>query len=828
MAEGWTEEESPPPLDLRLVPMAVAVWGGALVGLSFGAWPGDHLLWWAPPLVVLPALIVATPTNWRFGALTGYAGFVAALAISLLYWQSAQRNPLTRAAATGSWATVALTVTAAPKELASPFPVTGMSGPKAGAITPATGAATGGHRSSGAAVPAPTAAGKQWLVTGRADLAVIAGREFEPAMTVTVMASGVDWSALVPGSRVSLGGLLTPDTYSVLPGVTIKARSGPILVRTAPWWQRTADSIRRQLSANAAQLSGDAAGLLPGLVVGNTDAITPALQADAKVTGLTHLLAVSGSHFALLCGLAVLLLRAAGPRWAAAGGAMVLVGLVVLVGPGASVLRAAVMGSIGLLAMSTGRNRSALPALAAATVCLLLYDPTLSRSVGFALSVLATGGLILLAPLWSKALQRRRVPAGWADLLAVPAAAFVTTMPVITALSGAISLASVPANLLAAVVVGPALIIGVGSALAGPWWPPAAHAMARADQPLLNWIALVAHRLARWNSASLPWPATAPGVLALAGLLVGGLLALRQRKLRALLLAVIVGAGVILVPAQVISVGWPPPGWLLTACEVGQGDGMVLSTGEPGIGVVVDAGPDPALIDACLDRLQIATIPLVVLTHLHADHVDGLSGVLQGRSVGAIGVGPDRDGVAAWRTVNELAAARGVPVVGLPRGTRWGSGGLTIEVLGPDGPFRGTDSDENNDSVVLMAGIQGVRILMTGDVQNEAQQQLLNNRVDLRADVFEQPHHGSAKVLPAFVSAVHPTVSVIGVGRDNDYGQPSPKALAQLTALGSIVLRTDLDGDATVCVTDGRLSAVTRGVSLPAGSSKGAGTSDGS
>ncbi len=243
--------------------------------------------------------------------------------------------------------------------------------------------------------------------------------------------------------------------------------------------------------------------------------------------------------------------------------------------------------------------------------------------------------------------------------------------------------------------------------------------------------------------------------------------------------------------------------------------------------MVVDTGPDPGLMDACLRRLGISTVPLVVLTHLHADHVDGLAGVLAGRSVGAIGVGPDRDGVGAWRTVNELAAARGVPVVGLPKGTRWASGGLTVQVLGPDAAFHGTDSDENNDSVVLLAAVQGMRILMTGDIQNEAQQQLLDDRVDLRAEVFEQPHHGSAKVLPAFVSAVRAKVSVIGVGRDNDYGQPSPKALAQLAAIGSRVLRTDLDGDAAVCVTDGQLSTVTRGASLPAGSSKGTGTSDG-
>jgi competence protein ComEC len=805
MGRGLAEEELQPPIDLRLVPMALAVWAGAVTGLSGAPW-----LWTAAfcctALLFATALAPAIRRQvWSAGALAALGGAVAALLISVLHWHSAEQNPLTLAAVRGSFATAELTVTAAPRELPSPFPVTDLT-------------------SSGGGGEAAT----QWLVATRADRAIVADREFAPAMPVTVMAIGDRWAALVPGAQIRVGGLLAPDPYSVLPGVMLKARSAPIQVRPAPWWQGAASSVRDHLVRNASLLSKDAKGLLPGLVVGNTDGVTTELKADAKLTGLTHLLAVSGSHFALLCGLTVMLLRGGGPRFAAAGGAVVLLGLVILVGPGASVLRAAVMGSVALIAMSTGRNRTALPALATATIGLLLYDPTLSRSVGFALSVLATAGLILLAPVWSKALQRIGFPPGWAELLAVPAAAFVVTMPVIAALSGAISLASIPANLLAAPAVGPALVIGMGSALTAPWWPTAAAVLARADQPLLEWIAFVAHRLARWQAATLPWPASVPGVLALSGLVIAGLLILRRQRVRAVVLAVVVGAGIVLIPAQVISIGWPPPGWVLVACEVGQGDGMVLSTGEDGVGIVVDTGPDPALMDACLTRLHIATIPLLVLTHLHADHVDGLSGVLAGRTVGAIGVGPDRDAVAGWRTVTGLAAARGIPVVGLPKGTRWASGRLEFEVLGPEGAFRGTDSDENNDSVVLMAQVSGIRILMTGDVQNEAQQQLLDDGVDLRADVLEQPHHGSAKVLPAFVGAVRPDVSVIGVGRDNDYGQPSPKALAQLSGLGSAVLRTDLQGDAAVCVIDGRISTAIRGPSLPANSSKGGGTSDGS
>ena len=652
MTKRWTEDEAPPLIDLRLVPAALAVWAGCLVGLATGGWISVGDLWWIVLLVAAGAVLLFIRRRpWWTGVLASSAGFLAALAISTLYWHAAADNPLTVAASHGSWATVRMTVKSQAVQLPSTFPV-------------AAGQPAG--QSAAAAI--------QWLLTGRADHAEVAGREFAPAMDISLMATGDAWPDLVPGAVIEVGGLLAVDPYSVLPGVVIKARSGPIAVAPATWWQSAASSVRHHLVQSASGLTVDAKGLLPGLVVGNTDEISPELEADAKLTGLTHLLAVSGSHFALLCGLTVLMLRRVGPRIAAAGGALVLVGLVVLVGPGASVLRAAVMGSIALIALTVGRNRTALPALAAATIGLLLYDPTLGVSVGFALSVQATAALILLAPVWSKALQRHGLPTGWADLLAVPAAAQVATMPIIAALSGGISLASVPANLLAALAVGPALVIGMCSALAGPWWPTGARALARVDQPLLEWIAFIAHRLASWQSASVPWPASVPGVLALTALLVGGLLTLRNRRFRTLVVAVIAGAGVIIVPAQVISVGWPPPGWVLTACEVGQGDGMVLSTGEPGTAVVVDTGPDPALMDACLSRLHIATVPLVVLTHLHADHVDGLSGVLQGRSVGAIGVGPDRDAVPAWRTVNQLARARGIPVVALPKGTQWGSG----------------------------------------------------------------------------------------------------------------------------------------------------------
>ena len=229
----------------------------------------------------------------------------------------------------------------------------------------------------------------------------------------------------------------------------------------------------------------------------------------------THLLAVSGSHFAILCGIVVVVLRRFGPRIGRGRGTVTLIGLVILVGPQPSVLRAAVMGAIAMLALLAGRTRSCVPALAAAVIALLLVDPQLAVSVGFALSVLATGGLILIAPAWSEALQRRGVPRGWADLLVVPVAAQIVTMPVIVLISGSVSVVGVLANLLVAPVVAPALVLGVLCALTGPWWPGAAALLAQMAAPMLRGSPASPIRLARWPNATVPWPATPAGAILL-------------------------------------------------------------------------------------------------------------------------------------------------------------------------------------------------------------------------------------------------------------------------------------------------------------------------
>ena len=781
----WTEDESPPPADLRLVPAAAALWAGSLIGLL-----AVQIAWWTAglALAVLIGLSLAR-VKWRPGWLVIAACLAAAVVMSALRAGSQSNDPLTDAATHGSWATLTVSAAGFPRAVDPGF------------VVPDNG-------NNDEAQPDQS----RWRVDVVTEQAQVAGRSWAQQDRLTIYGKGSAWSTVTPGEQLVTSGRLAEQQFGPAGQTVLHARDPPHVTGSAPWWNTVALRIRDDLSDNASRLDGDAAGLLPGLVVGDTSGISDRLDADGKATGLTHLLAVSGSHFAILCGMVVVVLRRFGPRTAAVGGTLTLVGLVILVGPAPSVLRAAVMGAIAMLGLLAGRTRSCVPALAAAVIVLLLIAPELAVSVGFTLSVLATGGLILIAPTWSESLQRKGFPQGWADLLVVPVAAQIVTMPVIVLISGSVSVVGVLANLLVAPVVAPALVLGMLCALTGPWWPGGAVVSAQLVTPLLSWIAGVAHTLARWPNATVPWPATPAGALLLAGLSVAAVMVLRYRRLRVLFAAVAAGMVLVLVASRVAAPTWPGSDWLLTACEVGQGDAMVLSTGEAGTAVVVDTGPDPSLVDSCLDRLGIATIALLILTHLHADHVDGLSGAMDGRSVGAIAVGPGREPRTAWQDVQRQATDRGIPVVQLEPGMRWASGELTLTVLGPKKEFRGTDSDPNNDSAVVMADRDGERILMTGDIEIEAQQALLNFGVDLDADVLKVPHHGSAKLLDRFVRAVSPGVAVIGVGADNDYGHPSPKALDLLARDGvTTILRTDLQGDVSVGLVDGALTAATRG-----------------
>ncbi|MFE9699280.1 ComEC/Rec2 family competence protein [Streptomyces sp. NPDC006270] len=644
-----------------------------------------------------------------------------------------------------------------------------------------------------------------------------------------------DWQKLLPSTRLRLGGRLSPPAHEgehLAAVLRVDDEGAPRITGPPTWIQRVAGELRAGLRKATDGLDADARALLPGLVVGDTSRVSAELHDTFKATDLTHLLSVSGAN------LSVLLFLLVGPPGAALsaerrglapvlglslrgtaliGGALTLA-FVVVCRPEPSVLRAAACGLITLLAIGTGRRRSLIPALAGAVVLLVLHDPWLARSYGFLLSVLATGALLTLAPRWSLALRARRVPGRLAEVLAAAAAAQAVCAPVVVVLASRVSLVAVPCNLLAEFAVAPATVLGFAALAVAPVAPPAAELLARLASWPVEWIATVARTGAGLPGAEAQWPGGWSGAALLAALTALVVL-LAPRLARHPWICAATGLLLVLavlrpVPLTRIMSGWPPPGWAFALCDVGQGDAMVLAAGR-GTGVVVDAGPDPRAVDRCLRDLAVTRVPLVVLTHFHADHVRGLPGVLRGRAVGAIQTTSLQEPPEQAAFVRRTAAAARVPTVRAVAGEHRRSGPVEWRVLWPRQEPGGVGAQvrEPNDSSVTLRvrASGGLTLLLLGDLEPPAQRELLRGReAPGPVDVLKVAHHGSAFQDAGLLHSVRPRLALISCGADNPYGHPSARTVGALRAAGARVLRTDTEGPIAVTGAGKELRAVGR------------------
>jgi len=763
--------------DLRMVAVAAGAWAGAGLGTS-----GSALVWGA----VLAAAALVALVAWRRGSVLLVA-VAAALAVTggtgAVRAEVLASGPLAGLADERAVATVVVEVRGDAR------------------VHPAQGV-----RPAYASLPGLVVA-----VDGR-------GRAWRVRTPVLLVVSGVavdGWSRWPVGTRLRAEARLERADPGDPYGAVLRVRGDATVVRAPPASLRLVERVRQGLRTSVAHRAPEPRALVPALVLGDTSALTPEVVDDFRTTGLSHLTAVSGANLTLLLAFCLVLARWVGVR----GRVLRVLGLatvVVFVGlcrTEPSVLRAAAMGLVALAALGAGGRAAGMRHLAVAATGLLLLDPYLARSVGFALSVLASGGIVWWAGPWSSLLGRW-LPRLVAESVAVPLAAHLATLPVVAAISGRISVSGLLANAVAGPFVGPATVLGFAAAAASLLSAHLAAVLgfgaAWSAQPVL-WVA---HAGAALPGSARDWPASPfalgwLGAAALAAGLVMPFVLVRRRLVVALALLMVVA--LVLPPRRP---GWPPPGWVLVACDVGQGDGLVLRAG-PQDAVVVDTGPDPAVLQRCLGELGVRRVPLLVLTHFHDDHTGGLDGVLGTRPVGQVWVSPFASPSGEAARVREEAAHLGVPVVTPAVGAGGSVGEVSWQVLGPlAGPAADVAAEdesgrENDASLVVMATVGGVRVLLTGDVEPAGQEAIVAAGADLHADVLKVPHHGSSRQDQAFLAATHARVAVASAGVDNDYGHPAPSTVARLRGLGMQVLATNEHGSVALEAKDGRLLVAT-------------------
>jgi competence protein ComEC len=628
------------------------------------------------------------------------------------------------------------------------------------------------------------------------------GQIYRVKVPVLLVTGNTSWASLLPGQRVRASGrlVLTDHAHDEVSAV-FRPRGKLEVVGSPSLASRATEPFRAGLRHSVENVPEDARGLVPGLVIGDESLMSDQVRDAMRTAGLSHLTAVSGSNIAIVLLVIVSVARWLGLRSYALpiAGALGMSGFVMLARPDPSVLRAAAMGIVAVIGLTVAGRRGGLSALLAAVSILLLIDPWLARSVGFALSVLATTGILVFVPAWQRALSW--LPRPLRVAIAVPLAAQVACTPMLLIVSGQLSLASVPANMLAAPAVPPATVLGVAAAFVSPFVPALASVLGWLAALPAWWIVSLARWFTSQPSAVVPWPRGVSGIVASIALTLIAVLALPvilKQPVGTLTAATLLMFGLL---KSVPVPGWPPTGWLVVACDVGQGDALVLRSAEHSA-VVVDAGPDPGLVRRCLDSLHVSDVPLLLLTHFDTDHVAGVSGVLTGRNVAHALVSPLADPAWSAKEVEHILTGAGIPTTIAHAGDRWSvSDTLTFEVIWPRKLIESPESESNNASVVISADVDGIRVLLTGDLEPTAQRALLRAEPDLTADVLKVPHHGSSKQETKFITGVDARLALISVG-DNTYGHPSPRTLDALRSAGIRPFRTDLNGSIAVVHTD--------------------------
>ncbi len=599
------------------------------------------------------------------------------------------------------------------------------------------------------------------------------------------------------GDRVRVEGSLKvyPDAGGKVVG-SLWAERVKRLSRSKDPFLCLASAIRKRVVEVAVWLPGEEAGLVTGVFLGDYRRLAFHDQVALRTSGLIHLCAASGLHVGLLAaGILWLLGKVSLSRRFTVFLLIPALAVYVLVaGKSVPVIRASVILAVWGIAPLLGRQFDFLPAAGMAAAILFLRDSNVAASSSFQLSFAAALGVVIFSRPLAEETKTGSSPGG--KLLCASAAAQLSVAPLLLHHFGEFSLLALPANLLVLPAL-PALMGTFVLSLGLSFLSPAAARLPLAlVLHLARWILRVARFLSAHRWATVRLFPFAPGWIVLYYPLLFLALLEKGRRRELARAAFLVGLSLILViglhlgPTAVAA----PKGLEVTFFDVGQGDAALIRTPK-GVNVLVDGGKDPRLLEKKLRSRGIGYLDAVLLSHPEEDHAGGLPAAFRVCSVGLLAF-PSGQGEGG-RSLLDLAAQMGTSVREMRAGDALRLGDLSITALAPL-PGGGEEPTANDNSLVVMVDLEGLRLLLTGDVEEVGQADLIR-RADLSCDVLKVPHHGGyAETFEEFLRCADPEVAVISVGEDNPYGHPAEATLRCLYRAGSAVYRTDMGGDIVI------------------------------
>lgn len=624
-------------------------------------------------------------------------------------------------------------------------------------------------------------------------------------------------TGVLSGQRVALG-----DDTSNGPSSVKKQQNNTVYdVEKIP----VIKAVRRHIAASIKDaLPEREQGLMMGVVIGETKDIQPDVIADFKTTGLSHILAVSGLNVSILIAalgyvLRWLTIKMRSPgriiAFALSVAAVVFYMFITKLQP--SVLRAGIMGVAALTAILASRPARPFSAIAVAALGILAVDPAALFNIGFQLSFAATLGIMAVANNLETTITS--IPGGIAAAVALTGAAQLGVAPLLVLYFGRLSLVSILANVVVGPAITPATILGIVMAAAGAISVALAKAIAYPAHFCLAYILMAAKYFAGWPLASIAlspidWRHVVAYYLLL-GLLYYPLKRMKgsnlrevfpRRRLAGTITAILmIAIAIICLFGSQILKARPPAGLRAVFFDVGQGDAALVQA-EDGAAILIDGGPEADSAISALRSYGVAGIDLMVVSHPHSDHINGLLTVANDYAIKQAVLPQEPDATGLLPVIVKVLDRRQVRETTGHEGESFSVGRyLKVKILSPEsqtnGPnhYKESSSDANNSAIVALVEYKKVKILFAGDIEKDAEEDLVIDGQAFHVDVLKVPHHGSKDGGDRrFIEALHPNIAIISVGKNNPYHHPAPSTVARLKKVGAAVYRTDENGSVII------------------------------
>jgi DNA internalization competence protein ComEC/Rec2-like protein len=591
-----------------------------------------------------------------------------------------------------------------------------------------------------------------------------------------------------------------------------------------------ANKVRNSMKGKIEQNLSDAtSGLLSGMLIGDKSNLPKEIQEDFRNSSLSHILAISGMHVSyVMLGITFLISKMKfSKKISKIITIVILLFFIILTGKTASVERACFMSVYAILASLLHKRANVLASISISILIILIINPYSILDIGLQLSYGGTLGIVLIYPILKKCKKSKKEKAKEnkfqkliqkikekiLDIIRITVSANLVIFPIILYQYNTMSFTFIISNLLISSIIGIIIILGFMSVFASYIFMPLAKVMFFLTQILLNILAQTAHLCAKLPFSKVYFPTPKIYVILIYYLfLIYIILAKRNiisvkkisKKIFIIFIIIVIILNLIV---KVI-----PKEFTISFIDVGQGDSMLISTPK-GKRILVDGGGTrdsenfdvgrQTLIPYLLNK-GITKLDYIVISHFDSDHVGGILSVLEELKAEKVIICKQEEN-ENYKKFKEIVKDKKIKVYVVKKGDNFKiEEDIYLSILWPKEEMI-KENAINNNSIVAKLSYKAFSILLTGDIEKIAEEEILKeykNTNILKANILKVAHHGSkSSSTIEFLEKVSPQIALIGVGAKNTFGHPNQGVLNRLQNLNTKIYRTDQNGEITIKVT---------------------------